>query len=143
MGKMNNIRRGDISELIACTWLLEKGHEVFRNVSSTGPIDIIAVKEGTVRLIDVKSINGKLNKTTDKYTFRESNVKKKQKDAGIQYLFVTDEGDCGFSTRVLTNQKNLREGKMSDKIKSYGNHRVNHLKVCRRIHDTLNLVVRP
>jgi hypothetical protein len=48
---------GTRSELIAAVWLLERGYEVFRNVSSAGPIDLVAVDpaDGAVYLFDVKS----------------------------------------------------------------------------------------
>jgi Holliday junction resolvase-like predicted endonuclease len=50
---------GARSEMIAAVWLLERGYEVFRNVSSAGPIDLVAVdptdRDGTVYLFDVKS----------------------------------------------------------------------------------------
>lgn len=47
--------KGAHSELIAVTWLLSEGYEVFRNVSSHGPIDIIAFRDGETLLLDVKS----------------------------------------------------------------------------------------
>ena len=55
MSRSDINRTGDITELRACTWLLELGCEVFRNVGSTGPIDIVAIKDGKVQLLDVKS----------------------------------------------------------------------------------------
>lgn len=51
--------RGAAGELAACAWLLERGFEVFRNVSSAGPADLVAwhVESGSVYLIDVKARN--------------------------------------------------------------------------------------
>ncbi len=49
-------RVGDIAELRACVWLSEEGYEVFRNISASGPVDIVAVKDGEVLLIDVKVV---------------------------------------------------------------------------------------
>jgi len=47
--------RGQVSELRAAAWLLEQGYEVFRNISPFGDVDIVAIKDGVVRLFDVKS----------------------------------------------------------------------------------------
>ena len=46
---------GARSELIACVWLLNRGYEVFRNVSAHGPIDVIAVRGDVVLRFDVKT----------------------------------------------------------------------------------------
>ena len=56
MNTTDTSRKGDIAELIAVTWLLEQGYEVFRNVGCTGKIDLVAVKDGEIRLIDVKTV---------------------------------------------------------------------------------------
>ena len=48
-------RKGELSELIATTWFWDRGWEVFRNSSSTGPIDLIVLKDGELILIDVKT----------------------------------------------------------------------------------------
>jgi hypothetical protein len=45
------------AELLACAWLLQQGYEVFRNVSLSGFIDIIAYKNGETLKLDVKSIH--------------------------------------------------------------------------------------
>lgn len=47
---------GARSEMIACHWLLTSGHEVFRNVSHWGDIDIVAFKAGVFTLFDVKTL---------------------------------------------------------------------------------------
>ncbi len=54
---IKNKHRGAISETYACSWLLEKGFEVFRNQSDVGKADIIALnpKNMKVHLFDVKS----------------------------------------------------------------------------------------
>ena len=48
-------RKGDILEIIACSILLKDNYEVFRNIGSTGLIDIIAIKDGTTLFLDVKT----------------------------------------------------------------------------------------
>ena len=51
----NPNRKGDLAEYYAVTWLWDNGYEVFVNAGCTGPIDMIAYKDGEVKLIDVKT----------------------------------------------------------------------------------------
>lgn len=54
---INNKHKGAASELLACAWLLNKGYEVYRNVSQHGFCDIVAydsLKE-ELMFIDVKT----------------------------------------------------------------------------------------
>src|SRR5688572_690616 len=51
-----NKHRGGWAELIASAWLLERGYEVFRNVSAVGPIDLVAIRGDETLLIDVKHV---------------------------------------------------------------------------------------
>ena len=50
-------RLGDLAELYTLTWLWDEGYEVFHNAGCTGPVDIIALKDGEVHLFDVKHNN--------------------------------------------------------------------------------------
>lgn len=53
---MHQKHKGARSELLACAWLLERGYEVFRNISPHGPIDLVAIKDGKdIFYFDVKS----------------------------------------------------------------------------------------
>ena len=52
----NSSRKGDLAELYAVTWLWDNGYEVFLNAGCTGPIDMIAFKDGKTILIDVKTV---------------------------------------------------------------------------------------
>jgi|TARA_R110002020_G_scaffold224991_2_gene434921 Holliday junction resolvase-like predicted endonuclease len=49
-------RKGDFAEYYAVTWLWDQGYEVFKNCGSTGMIDMIAMKDGDIKLIDVKTV---------------------------------------------------------------------------------------
>lgn len=51
---MNSSRQGDVGEYLAVIWLLSEGWEVFKNVASKGPGDLVAVKNKTILMIDVK-----------------------------------------------------------------------------------------
>ena len=53
--EMNKSRKGDLAEHKAVTWLWEQGYEVFLNCGCSGPIDIVAYKDGECTLIDVKT----------------------------------------------------------------------------------------
>ena len=57
MGRNEKRVIGDVSEHRAIIKFLEQGYEVFKNVSSSGPIDMVLVhhETGEVRLIDVKT----------------------------------------------------------------------------------------
>lgn len=48
-------RVGDLAEFYAVTWLWDNGFEVYQNAGSTGPVDIVAIKDGKVWLFDIKS----------------------------------------------------------------------------------------
>lgn len=90
---MDTSRIGDISELQACVWLLKQGYEVFRNVGSSGPLDLIAMKDGHIILIDVKKLN------LLQYGNIALNTKGEKRMASFRasILYVTDAGDCFWS----------------------------------------------
>jgi hypothetical protein len=88
--------KGDQGELIASAWLLGLGYEVFRNVGSTGPADLVVwqPQSGEIHLIDVKhSAEGTLYSRADgsicvplRADYRE----------GIHRLLVVDAEVIGF-----------------------------------------------
>ena len=49
-------RKGDFAEYYAVTWLWDNGYEVFPNAGRSGPIDMVAFKDGGITLIDVKTL---------------------------------------------------------------------------------------
>ena len=48
-------RKGDFAEYYAVTWLWDQGFEVFQNSGCSGLVDMIAMKDNKVILIDVKT----------------------------------------------------------------------------------------
>ncbi len=82
MKPTNNInRKGDLAEYYAVTWLWDNGYEVFQNSGCTGPIDMIAMKDGDTTFVDVKTMSrdkkkpqyrGKMSRTAEQ---KELNVK--------------------------------------------------------------------
>ena len=59
--RMTSFLKGDVAELKAAAWLMEQGFFVFTNVSKSGAIDLIAVREElgncVISPIDVKTLN--------------------------------------------------------------------------------------
>ena len=76
-------RKGDIAEFYAVTWLWDNGYEVFLNAGSSGPIDLIAFKEGETKLIDVKS--GRVDYRNNKVTIRDARTEE-QIRLGVVFL---------------------------------------------------------
>jgi hypothetical protein len=98
--------RGAYSEIIACAWLLESGYEVFRNMSSHGPIDIVAMKGRETLYIDVKTLT--MEMMTKKGRVGEGNgrggqLRPEQKAAGVIPLYVSPDGICSFDREKIEN----------------------------------------
>lgn len=78
-------RKGDIAEYYAITWLWDKGYEVFKNAGCSGPIDMVAVKDGEAILIDVKTVRIDYRLKNNHRTIR--NVRSvEQKKLGVVFL---------------------------------------------------------
>ena len=90
--------KGAISELLACTFLMCRGYQVFRNVSPRGSIDIVAVRGKEIRKFDIKTA-----------VFRENgfianmmrNKTQEQEKEGIEILHVDHKGQCYFEHEVI------------------------------------------
>lgn len=78
-------RKGDLAEYYAVTWLWDNGYEVFRNAGCSGPIDLIAYKDGITTLVDVKT--ARANKRGDKDTNTvKSKRTQEQVEKGVIFL---------------------------------------------------------
>ena len=73
--ELNRSRKGDLAEHKAVTWLWEQGYEVFLNCGCSGPIDIVAYKDGECTLVDVKTLHNKYKTGQIKQTRTEQQVK--------------------------------------------------------------------
>lgn len=92
--------RGAWAELVAVAWLLERGYEVFRNVSSCGPVDIVALKGGETVLIDVKFLSVEMLTSKAKAGQARSIpklLKPEQAKIGVELLYVGPDGFASFS----------------------------------------------
>ena len=85
--------KGDKAEYIAAMWLWDQGYLVCRNMSQQGPVDLVAIKEHEVILIDVKSV---CVRKRDVYKINRS-LTPIQKELGVNILNVNVEtGECTY-----------------------------------------------
>lgn len=84
MNKIKKLDLGAISELKASSWLIEQGYEVYRNVSSTGNFDLVAIKGSELIKIDVTLSRSGL------YVSRKKHEKAKLNGGDV--LYVIDDG---------------------------------------------------
>lgn len=77
--------KGDIAEYKAIIALLEQGLEVYRNVTSDGPADLVTLdrKTGEIQLVDVKQLTK--GRSNGRSRTRE------QRMLGVKLLYVGDE----------------------------------------------------
>ena len=94
-------RIGDVTELELCHYFLDKGYEVFRNVSSTGPVDFVTlnVETGDVVLYDSKTVNPRVN-MGGKHVIHMSKLSDVQKRLGV--MLVGKYGDT-----IITGEKTI------------------------------------
>jgi hypothetical protein len=81
--------KGPRNELLACVWLLNRGYEVFRNVSNHGLIDVVALKGSEVLLLDVKVSQQRADGSLYKIRITDN-----QKAMGVKPIYVLPTGDC-------------------------------------------------
>jgi hypothetical protein len=90
------------SELLACAFLLEKGYDVFRNVSPQGVIDVVAIKDNKISKFDVKT--AMLRKISG-WSDPRSSKTHEQILQNIEILTVTPDGSCYFEADILLRPK--------------------------------------
>lgn len=97
-----NKHRGAWSELVATSWLIEHGYEVFRNVSATGLADLVAhhFETGKTWLVDVKTCAVYCNKDGSYYV-SGTKLSKDQTALGVRPLYVTHDGIVEWDTRLI------------------------------------------
>ena len=78
---------------MAAMWLWDQGYLVCRNMSQQGAVDLVAIKEYEVILIDVKS---ECRRKRDGYKINRS-LTDVQKELGVNILNVNvDTGECTY-----------------------------------------------
>ncbi len=83
--------KGTHSELSAQMWLAKQNYYVFKNIDNQSPVDLIALKDKEILLIDVKSTTMKRG-----YECRGRSLTPKQQELGVKLLYVYRNGDCRF-----------------------------------------------
>jgi Holliday junction resolvase-like predicted endonuclease len=78
--------KGCFNELKAVTWLLEAGYEVCRNLSQHGPVDLVAIRDQEVILIDVKQGYDRLDGSVSEVV----KLTAQQEALGVVALIVTE-----------------------------------------------------
>tara|TARA_R100001480_G_scaffold146884_1_gene145613 strand:- start:682 stop:1002 length:321 start_codon:yes stop_codon:yes gene_type:complete len=79
-------RKGDFAEYYAVTWLWDQDYEVFKNAGCSGPIDLVAYKDGNIKLIDVKTESNGRNKKDNGYYWVKPKRTKLQIEMGVELL---------------------------------------------------------
>ena len=107
MSMQGRSRTGDISELKLVTHYWEKGYEVFRNLGSTGLIDIIVVcpKTKEILLLDVKTPTIKV----DNYnitTIYAGHTNEKQRILGVEVVTLHNGKVYTDPIRIKERYKN-------------------------------------
>tara|TARA_Y100001951_G_scaffold48957_1_gene38589 strand:+ start:285 stop:566 length:282 start_codon:yes stop_codon:yes gene_type:complete len=84
---------GDINEFKAIIKFLNEGYMVFKNVSGTGPIDLVLVHQetGEMRKIDVKTITYRKSWAPNTKIARQRS--KEQVRLGVEFEFMDREDD--------------------------------------------------
>lgn len=104
---------GCLSELRACAYLIGRGYMVFRNVSSCGPIDIIAVREGETRFFDVKT--GQPRPAGGMWA-KSARLTEKQKNLNVDLLYVHSDGSCVSGSEIRLYNEGKFESARACKI---------------------------
>ena len=93
MGRDQKKVTGDVNEFKAVIKFLKEGYMVFKNVSGTGPIDLVLVhqKTGEVRKIDVKTTSYRQSWKPGTRIHRQRS--KEQVRLGVEFQFLDKDED--------------------------------------------------
>ena len=93
MGRDPKKVTGDVSEFRAVIKFLKEGYMVFKNVSGTGPIDMVLIHQetGEIRKIDVKTTSYRQSWKPGTRIHRQRT--KEQIRLGVEYEFLDKDED--------------------------------------------------
>ena len=93
MGRDPKKVTGDVNEFKAVIKFLKEGYMVFKNVSGTGPIDLVLVHQetGEVRKIDVKTTSYRQSWKPGTRIHRQRS--KEQVRLGVEFQFLDKDED--------------------------------------------------
>ena len=88
--------KGQHSEFTAAAWLVKQNYLVYFKTQDSDPMDLVAIERctGDVLKIDVKSVS--FRKTWKPGTRIHRVLSKYQKQLGIKFLYVYEDGRCDF-----------------------------------------------
>lgn len=101
---MKQTKKGHFAELAAAAILTKNNYDVFHPLQGHGPVDLVAVKDGEIILLDIKTNAKRVNagRVTPSRITRQRSDKQKRMGVRIAYydiedlqLHITDhEKDC-------------------------------------------------
>ena len=92
-----NLRRGVISEMVACAWLSAQGYDVFRNTSPYGDADIVIRNGSKLTAVDVKT---GVNADGRGYLPGNRRMQAAQIASGVEILYVFPDGHCAWGRAI-------------------------------------------
>ncbi len=103
MGVSGVKRKGDISELKVTTHYLENGYEVFRNVCSTGLIDLVVIcpKTKQILLYDVKTMT-EYKRADNLVNIYANATSEEQRKLGVETVAL-------YKDKIYTNPIRIKE----------------------------------
>ena len=90
MQHLSKIKKGQSAELVAEKFLIDGGHDVYINRHGIGPVDLIATKDGEIKLFDVKCES---YRSSDGSKIARS-LTSEQKKLNVKFIFVNDKEEC-------------------------------------------------
>ena len=84
-------KKGGLRELKLCAYLIEKGYEVFRNVTADGFIDIVAINKDTMDVHYIDSKSPVFSTKDGSLCNKLGNLSDEQKQKGVKAVIFHDE----------------------------------------------------
>ena len=81
------VRKGTISRQKAEVWLMEQGYDVFEQVCGSGPVDLVAIRNGEIFMIDVKTVTYNRQHPGKEYPVYNP-LTDQQRALGVRLLYV-------------------------------------------------------
>lgn len=89
---MKQTKKGHFAELVAAAILTKNNYDVFHPLQGHGPVDLIAVKDGEIILLDIKTNAKRINsgRVTPSRITRQRSEKQKRMGVRIAYYDIED-----------------------------------------------------
>ena len=90
MPHLTKIKKGQSAELSAEKFLIDDGHDVYINRHGIGPVDLVATKDGEIKLFDVKCESYR----SDDGSRIARSLTSEQIKLNVRFIFVNDKEEC-------------------------------------------------